>query len=216
MNVMVRKALLDEIAEAAREQAIIDYEGMNVDDLVGAKKVGSRIMVDQGGSSKAMTFNAVNLISVGLWDPEWLAGQFDERAEDFWFQYWQEDDPSTHPRIKTELEDEQEGETEAYGKYGLNKRIRSRELLEFWSRLICDVEKNDVDEDHHKRYYAQLYVSLMAGNHRKVGVGALPWADRKRRDAIVVGRIPKWIYPMDPEEMEQDDEDTNSAAEADW
>lgn len=217
MNIMIRKAILDELAEEARETAVIDYQGVNVDELVGAKKVSNRVSINEGESSKAMTFNAVNLLSVGLHDPEWLAGQFDDRAEDFWHQYWEEDDEETHPQIKTALEDNEEDVKDAYGKYGLGNKMRSRELLEFWAKIICDIEKDDVADDHFKRYYAKLYISLISGNHQKLGLGPLPWGDQGLADAIVIGRVPKWVYPEDPEEaLEDDDHETNSASEADW
>lgn len=215
-SVMVRKAVLDEIAEEAKEQAVLDYEGVGVEELLGVTKQAGRLMVREGENSRPMTFRAANLISTGLEDPQWLAGQFDERTPDFWSQYWQEDEESTHPHILPKTADDGEITEKEYGEYANSVRLRSRDLLDFWAEIIADIEKDDVSDDHFKRYYVNVYLSLIAGNHRTLNVGLLPWGGWRNGDAIAIGKVPKWIYPKDPEQIEESEHETSSAADADW
>lgn len=207
-ELMIRKAILDEITEAARDEGVIDYSGVSIDDLVGAKKQANHIMVREGETSKMISFRAVNLLSIGLYKPGWLAQQFQDRAPDLWDQYWQEDDPDTHPPT-VPIKD--------YGDYANPNLVRPRDLLDFWAEIICRVEKDDVAEDHYERYYSQLYRSLVQGNHHTLRVGVVPWAEGFSRDGLVIRSIPKYVYPEDPEEAQaEDDYETKSAGDASW
>lgn len=205
---MVRKATLDEIAEESKEQAVLDYTGMHVEELIGATDQASRIMVREGKNTRPLSYNAANLLSIGMHKPKWLAGQFNDRVPEYWGQFWQEDDEETHPPTETTFD--------SYGSYETSTRIRPRGLLEFWAEVICHIEKDDVADDHHKRYYMQVYMSLVSGNHHKLGIGILPWGDGLERDAIVVRRVPKYIFPYNPDDHEEQEHETSSAADADW
>jgi hypothetical protein len=204
MDIMVRKAILGEILDEGREEAVIDYTGVNVEKLVGAKRQMNRISITEGSTSKSLSFDAANLITIGLNRPDWLAQQFKDRAPDFFAQFWTEEDEG--PLI------EPNGD---FGSYGDASQLRSREILDFWAEVICAVEKDDVADDHYQRYYSDLYCALIRGNHHKMRIGIVPWGEGVQRDCLILRGVPKQIYGENPDDA-REKPDTDSAAEADW
>lgn len=204
-DVMVRKAVLDEIADKAYNEAVIDYDAnVVVDQLVGARDTMGRISVEEGKTSKPMTYRAANLLTVGMTDPKWLAAEFDTQTPDYWATHWREEDEGTHPPM---------GPGGDFGIYDDRVTLRARGLLDFWAEVICGIEKDDVDEDHARRYYSGLYRALIEGNHSKMRIGVAPWAGKYSKDAIVLNGVPCWIH-ADDRNVREDEVEVNSAA--DW
>ncbi|MFB6282553.1 MAG: hypothetical protein ABEK59_01270 [Halobacteria archaeon] len=194
MEVMVRTALMEEVVDEVGESVF--HDEIHADELTGCTAAGNEIEIEEGKTSKRITKRAVNFITVALCQPAHTIIAVKERNREF-LEELERDDATATLRLSD------------FDQYSETNTIRPMDTLHWWANVACRIEKTDVSEDHHRRYYAQLYRSLVSANHKTLWIGVLPWAEGKGSDGIVIASKPRRIKTV----TEDDEVETNSA---DW